>query len=391
MNQKNINITREKNKHLSNQEIENIVREYDEFVTTAKSEHKKKDKKDRRKFTYSKRNIGKTVFMKTLAEKYNTCLASIYNVISSSIVTILDQGNFKKVHSAQAVINKRAKKRCNKQKLIKVMPFINLVIKEIKNSKFHSIDETIHDLILNRTSEIEGFERVCTKTIYNYIHQQLIDLKAIELPRMVRRKSCVNYKSYTPKKQRGDSIDLRPFKSSDRESFGNWEDDLVTGPRDGVNGAFLTLIERKTRFYYMIPIKNKKAKTVYMAINKLNKFYGNHFKDIFKTITFDNGNEFARYKDMEFKPGSNEQRTKIYFAHPYASYERGSIEVCNQHIRYYIPKGTDINTLDKSFIRFIQLGINDKKRKILGYKSSESIFKKEIKNTLNIEFNNLYF
>ena len=46
----------------------------------------------------------------------------------------------------------------------------------------------------------------------------------------------------------------------DREEFGHWEGDLVTGPRDGQNGAYLTLIERKTRFYYMIPISAKSSK-----------------------------------------------------------------------------------------------------------------------------------
>ena len=89
--------------------------------------------------------------------------------------------------------------------------------------------------------------------------------------------------------------------AKDRSEFGRWEGDLVTSPRDGENGAFLTVIERKTRFYYMIPIKNKKSKSVYMAINKLNKLYGDDFRKIFKSITFDNGSEFTRFKDIEKK------------------------------------------------------------------------------------------
>ena len=125
--------------------------------------------------------------------------------------------------------------------------------------------------------------------------------------------------------------------------------------------VFLTLIERKTRFYYMILIKSKKSKNVYLAINKLNKLYCDKFKDVFKSITFDNGSEFARFKDMEIKPGTNVERTKVYLAHPYASSERGSNERCNQLIRYYIPKGTDINNVDVSLIEQVQLGINNKK------------------------------
>lgn len=87
--------------------------------------------------------------------------------------------------------------------------------------------------------------------------------------------------------------------AKDRSEFGRWEGDLVTGPRDDENGAFLTLIERKTRFYYMIPIKNKKSKSVYMAINKLNKLYGDDFRKIFKSITFDTRSKFTRFKDIE--------------------------------------------------------------------------------------------
>lgn len=98
---------------------------------------------------------------------------------------------------------------------------------------------------------------------------------------------------------------------------------MVTGPHDGENGTLLTVIEGKTRFYYMIPIKNKKSKSVYIAINKLNNLYGDDFKKIFKSITFDTRSKFARFKAIEIKPGTKVYRTMVYFAHPYASSERG--------------------------------------------------------------------
>lgn len=389
MNQENINITKEKNKHLSIKAIENIINEYNEFMTTTKAAFRSKNKNHQ--LPIPKRNINKTQFMKDLAYRYGASLATIYNLINSSKVEQLTTNlTTKIVYSSITAIAKRKKeKESNNSKFVKAMPFISKVIDEVKTSKFNSIDETIHDLILNRKDEIKGLTTVCTKTIYNYVHSGIIELKPIDLPRMLRRKAKTNYKEYTPKRQRGTSIDERPFEASDRLEFGNWEGDLVTGPRDGENGAFLTLIERKTRFYYMIPIKNKKSKTIYMAINKLNKLFGDSFKDIFKTITFDNGSEFARYKDIEFKPNTKEQRTKVYFAHPYVSFERGSNERCNQLIRYYVPKGTDINTLDMKFIEMIQYGINNKKRKILGYKSAESLFINEL-SKLNLKFNKLY-
>ena len=390
MNQQDFNITKEKNKHLSNIQIENIIREYDSFVAAAKERYKKKDPKDKRKTTYNKRNIGKTKFMKQLAKEHNCSVSTIYYLINQSTV-VLDDGLKKKtIHSTSGVIEKRSRVNKNHSKLYKARHFIEKVIKEVKKSKFNSIDETIHDFILNRPNEIKGLETICTKTLYNYVHKRLVNLTSFDLPRVIRRKHTKSFKTYTKKGQRGDSIDLRPLNVLNREEFGHWEGDLVTGPRDGQNGAFLTLVERKTRFYYMIPIKNKKSKSVYMAINKLNKLFADNFSSIFKTITFDNGAEFARYKDMEKKPGTNVQRTKVYFAHPYASYERGSNEISNQLIRYYINKGTDINTPDKSFIKMIQLGINNKKRKILGYKSAESLFKNELLNLNIFGFNKLY-
>lgn len=104
------------------------------------------------------------------------------------------------------------------------------------------------------------------------------------------------------------------YKENAKDSFefGHWEGDLVTGSRDDENGAFLTLVERKTRFYYMIPIKNKNSKSIYMAINKLNKLYGDDFRKIFKSITFDTRSKFTRFKDIEKKPGTKVYRTKVF-------------------------------------------------------------------------------
>lgn len=202
---------------------------------------------------------------------------------------------------------------------------------------------------------------------------------------MLRRKSKVKDKTYTNPKTRGTSIDQRPDYINNRLEFGHWEGDLVTGPRDGINGALLTLVERQGRFFYTIPIKDKKSKTIYMTINKVAKHYGSHFNIIFKSITFDNGSEFARYKDIEKR-----HKIKIYFAHPYCSYERGTNEISNQLIRYFIPKGTDINSIDKSFIWNMQYQINNKKRKILNYLPAESLFKNRVFSLTNGEIDNIY-
>ena len=90
------------------------------------------------------------------------------------------------------------------------------------------------------------------------------------------------------------------------------------------------------------------------------------------------------------KPNTNVKRTSVYFAHPYRSCEQGGNENCNGLVRYFIKKGTDINTLDKNFIRDINLKINNKNRKILGYLPASLLFKNELSSIFNSDDINIY-
>lgn len=373
-----INISQKtKNKHLDFSHYEFIINSLIQFNASH----------------HGKRNIGKTLFIKQLAFSVGTSVSNVYSIIKDATVSIKDTHlNEHFELSALAAFQKRSKnhKIPNNSKFDKAKDFISIVENEIKSNKLSSIDETINYLILHQSDKITNLETISTKTFYNYVHQGRTSIKPIDLPRMVRRKTKKNWKTYIPKRQKGTSITERPDHINERDEFGHWEGDLVTGPRDGQNGAYLTLLERKTRFYYMIPISSKSSKKVYMQINKLHKFYGEHFKDIFKSITFDNGNEFSRWKDMEIKPNTKEQRTKIYFGRPYHSCDRASNENCNALVRYFIKKGTDINTIDKKASIDINNKINQKKRKILGYLPAEKLFLDEL-TKINVTENTIFY
>ena len=373
-----INISQKtKNKHLDFSHYEFIINSLIQFNASH----------------HGKRNIGKTLFIKQLAFSVGTSVSNVYSIIKDATVSIKDTHlNEHFELSALAAFQKRSKnhKIPNNSKFDKAKDFISIVENEIKSDKLSSIDETINYLILHQSDKIANLETISTKTFYNYVHQGRTSIKPIDLPRMVRRKTKKNWKTYIPKRQKGTSITERPDHINERDEFGHWEGDLVTGPRDGQNGAYLTLLERKTRFYYMIPISSKSSKKVYMQINKLHKFYGEHFKDIFKSITFDNGNEFSRWKDMEIKPNTKEQRTKIYFGRPYHSCDRASNENCNALVRYFIKKGTDINTIDKKASIDINNKINQKKRKILGYLPAEKLFLDEL-TKINVTENTIFY
>lgn len=365
------------NKHLDHHQIEYVINSIRDF------ENKNKERK---------RNTGKTAFMYNLAASVGTTLSNIYRIRELALVEVIDSAlKPYMTYSVEAVINrfKEGRKRPNSLKVDKASEFIDEVIAMVRKKHgsgdfrydLTSIDEAVNSLIIDHPDRYPEECRVCTKTIYNYVHRRLIDLKPIDLPRMSSlKRSGHASKDKLPlsKRQKGISIDQRP-DISDRSEFGHWECDLVTGPRDGKRGAYFTLIERKTREYIMMPIASKSAENVLECVNRLHEHFGEHFPSVFRSMTFDNGNEFALWREMETDPASGEKRTSVYFAHPYCSYERGSNENCNGFIRRFIRKGTDVNKIPRDITIKINKCINSKRRKIHQYVSSESLFIKNLK------------
>ena len=84
----------------------------------------------------------------------------------------------------------------------KAKDFISIVENKIKSNKLSSIDETINYLILHQSDEIANLETISTKTFYNYVHQGRTSIKPIDLPRMVRKKTKKNWKTYIPKRKK---------------------------------------------------------------------------------------------------------------------------------------------------------------------------------------------
>ena len=177
----------------------------------------------------------------------------------------------------------------------------------------------------------------------------------------------------------GESIEQRPEEIDEREEFGHWEGDTVysgKGKRKTTR-ALLTLTERKTRKEIIIAIPNRKAETVVKALDALERKLGaRRFRAIFKSITFDNGTEFAAAEELE-RSCVNKRlpRTKVYFCHPYSSWERGTNENTNGMIRRRFPKGTNFAAVTNAQIAQAENWINNYPRKILGDKSSEIVFR----------------
>ena len=212
------------------------------------------------------------------------------------------------------------------------------------------------------------------EAIYRHIYtrpQASLNKKLNKL--LVRKKT----RRRPPKKRRGTgskiinqvSIDNRPKHIELRQEVGHWEGDLVIGKNH--KSAIGTIVERKSRYTIIIKLKSKKADEVAKMFSKKLNQLNPLFK---KTMTYDNGIEMARHEKITRKTGM-----KIYFAHPYSSWERGTNENTNGLIRRYLPKGTDFNQINKKQLMIIQEKLNNRPRKIIGFKTPKEIMNSELK------------
>jgi len=160
------------------------------------------------------------------------------------------------------------------------------------------------------------------------------------------------------------SIDERPAVVDAKTRFGDWEMDTIVG-KDG-KGAIVTLVERTTKKLLMAKSpKGKNAKAVAKLVVQLLKPFERHVR----TITTDNGTEFAEHKYI-----AKMLHTKVFFAHPYSSWEKGLVENTNKLIRQYIPNGTDFSSVSDDYILYVQTELNLRPRKLLNFSSPKQIF-----------------
>jgi IS30 family transposase len=213
-------------------------------------------------------------------------------------------------------------------------------------------------------------------TFYRYIENGVfLTLTNKDLP-VKRNKTSHKYNKVqkASRPPNGESIEKRPDEIAERSTFGNWEMDCVEGKK-GTKKTLLVLTERKTRNEIIRIMKDKTAASVVKALDALEREHGPElFAQVFRTITVDNGTEFSDCKGMEksILPGRN--RTKLYFCHPYSSYERGSNENQNKMIRRHFPKGYDFTKTTTAEIRKLEKWINSYPRKIFDFYTSADLY-----------------
>jgi len=271
--------------------------------------------------------------------------------------------------TGEAVYQRHRLNSCRSIKRLECAKFINYVVEQFQNDSW-SPDACVGNAL--ETNLFERSEIVCTKTLYNYIDLGLLSVKNSDLPLKLRRKTK-SARVRKHKKKLGKSIEERPTEISTREEFGHWEIDTVIGEKTKDDCVLLTIVERKTRNAIVRQIRSKTAEAVMKELTAIRNLYGDRFSQVFKTITGDNGSEFADLSMLE-----DDTSTSVYFTHPFSSFEKGTNERHNGLIRRFIPKGKRMSDYNPDDISFIEDWMNTLPRKILCYKTPDELFEEEL-------------
>lgn len=179
-------------------------------------------------------------------------------------------------------------------------------------------------------------------------------------------------KRHTGRERRGTipnqvSIDQRPEVANRRERLGDREADLMIGA--GHQQALVTLNERTSRYSLIAHIPAKRAQNVTDAIVSLLT----PFKTFVHTLTTDNGKKFAQHERIAKKLDAD-----FFFAHPYASWERGANENMNGLIREFFPKKMPFDSITKGDVAFAMHRLNHRPRKCLGFRTPHEVFMEQL-------------
>ncbi len=301
---------------------------------------------------------------KHLGRPYNT----IKNEIARGTVYLYN-GKVAR-YKAKAGEQQYQENRCNSRrqyKRLEVSPFIKYV--EEKFEEGWSLDVCVGKAL--ESGEFQREQIVCTKTLYNYVDRGLIGIKNIDLPEKLKR-NTKKEKVRKNKRILGDSIELRPERVELREEFGHWEVDTVVGSKNEAEPCAVTMVERKTRKSIWIKAANHTAESVQEAIQNVISYFGSMAHTVFKSITSDNGSEFAGLS------GLADQGIGVYFTHPYSSWEKGTNECHNKLLRRFIPKGVSMADYSAEDIAYMADWANTLPRKLLGYRTPDELFEAEL-------------
>ena len=166
------------------------------------------------------------------------------------------------------------------------------------------------------------------------------------------------------------SIRERPAEAEDRAIPGHWEGDLLAG---GKNSYIATLVERHSRFLMLIKVPSKDTAVVVAALSKRVRKLPATLR---RSLTWDRGLEMAKHK--AFTVATDVQ---VYFCDPQSPWQRGTNENTNLLLRQYFPRGTDLAPITQAQLDQVELRLNQRPRKTLGFQTPASKLQASVAST----------
>ena len=220
-------------------------------------------------------------------------------------------------------------------------------------------------------------ETISHEAIYQYIYATVFrhghgymrrgypDLRKYLKRRHKRRVQKGGRKGQRIFKPKGTSIDTRPSMVSARSRIGDWEGDSIVSSHNTI--GLNSLVDRKSGILLLSKLSGRTAKTTREVVSKRLEDLPAH------TLTLDNGTENQEWRETE-----EVTRARVYFAHPYHSWERGTNENTNGLVRWYFPKGTDFANVSEEEIADVEYALNTRPRKRLGYRTPLEVFNQSV-------------
>ena len=217
------------------------------------------------------------------------------------------------------------------------------------------------EVIAGRLNDERGETVISHETIYQWAYKEgLVE----HLPRGKARRHRRRWRLKASRGTQGlgivPRIEERPKAVSSRRRFGDWEGDSMLGRRK--KGAIVSVQqERRSRFILLTKCRDKSALQTRRAIVRRLKIA----PAIRRTLTLDRGTENADYQTFGLP---------VFFCDPYSSWQKGSVENAIGLLRRYLPKGIDLGTITPKQLKTIQNKLNNRPRKILGWRTPVEVF-----------------
>lgn len=251
------------------------------------------------------------------------------------------------------------RERCRRTKKLDHRPLAKYVCKALK--KQWSPDE-----IAGRAKRDHPRQPNCQvshQTIYNWLAAE-----APELRTHLRRGTRRSQPETRGKLTNCVSVEDRPKVVDSKRRYGDWEGDTVLSP--GRRSGVVTVVDRKSKYLRVRKTSSLKSVTTMQAMCRGMRDLP---EDLRRTMTLDNGKEFAQHERLTDKLGMD-----VYFAQPYAPWQRGLNENTNGLLRQYFPKGTDFSRISHHAVARVEKLLNERPRKSLDYKTPAEVLAKKL-------------